>query len=113
MPGEPPRQSLLVNLLLSGFVVVVFLAAAEALARRFEKPPRPRLPENYTFTWDVDWGEDFYVLKFPSTGWPRSEAFNRDGVRDRVHPLQKPERVRRVVFLGDSVTLGYPGPPEG
>jgi HEAT repeat protein/lysophospholipase L1-like esterase len=52
------------------------------------------------------------VLKFPSTGWPRNEAFNRDGVRDRAHAVEKPEGVRRVVCLGDSVTLGYPGPPE-
>jgi len=106
------RQSLPVNVLLSLVVIVLFLAVAEATARRFEHPPRPRLPENYTFTWDVDWGEDFYVLKFPSTGWPRNETFNRDGVRDRVHPLEQSAGVRRVVFLGDSVTLGYPGPPE-
>ncbi len=109
---SPPRQSLPVNVLLSLVVMGGCLAVAEGLARRFERPPRPRLPENYTFNWEMDWGEDFYVLKFPSTGWPRSEAFNRDGVRDRFHPLEKPEGTRRVVCLGDSVTLGYPGPPE-
>jgi HEAT repeat protein/lysophospholipase L1-like esterase len=108
-----PRQSLPVNLLLSLLSIAGFLAVAEGLARRYEPPPRPRLPENYTFDWEADWGDDFYVLRFPSTGWPRSEAFNRDGVRDRAHPVEKLEGVRRVVCLGDSVTLGYPGPPEG
>lgn len=112
MVEDRPWQSLPVNLLLSLAVIAFFLAVTEGLARRFERPPRPRLPENYTFNWEMDWGEDFYVLKFPSAGWPRSEAFNRDGVRDRSHPLEKPEGVRRVVCLGDSVTLGYPGPPE-
>jgi HEAT repeat protein/lysophospholipase L1-like esterase len=106
------RQSLPVNLLLSLVSIAIFLAGAETLARHYEPPPRPRLPENYTFDWAADWGDDFYVLRFPSTGWPRSEAFNRDGVRDRAHPVEKLEGVRRVVFLGDSVTLGYPGPPE-
>ena len=66
-----PRQSLPVNLLLSLVVMGFCLAAAEGLTRWFERPPRPRLPENYTFNWEMDWGEDFYVLKFPSTGWPR------------------------------------------
>jgi lysophospholipase L1-like esterase len=112
MREAQPRQSLIVNLLLSLISIGVFLGVAEALARRYEPPPRARLPENYTFDWQQDWGGDFYVLKFPSTGWPRNEAFNRDGVRDREHTVEKPEGVHRVVCLGDSVTLGYPGPPE-
>jgi HEAT repeat protein len=107
-----PRQSLAVNLLVSALSLAAFLAVAEALARRFEPPPRPRLPENHTLDWQAEWGDDFYLLRFPSTGWPRSEAFNRDGVRDRAHPVEKLEGVRRVVCLGDSLTLGYPGPPE-
>jgi HEAT repeat protein/lysophospholipase L1-like esterase len=109
---EEGRQSLPVNLLLGLLSIALFLAVAEGLARRYEPPPRPRLAENYTFDWAADWGGDFYVLRFPSTGWPRSEAFNRDGMRDRAHPVEKLEEVRRVVCLGDSVTLGYPGPPE-
>jgi HEAT repeat protein/lysophospholipase L1-like esterase len=39
-------------------------------------------------------------------GWPPWEEWNADGVRDRAHPVEKLEGVRRVVFLGDSVTLG-------
>ncbi len=107
-----PRQSLPVNLLLSLVSLATFLAAAEGLARLYEPPPRARLPENHTFDWQANWRDDFYVLRFASTGWPRSEAFNRDGVRDRAHPVEKLEGVRRVVCLGDSVTLGYPGPPD-
>jgi HEAT repeat protein/lysophospholipase L1-like esterase len=112
MQQGQPRQSLIANVLLSLLSIGCFLAVAEALARRYEPPPRQHLPENYTFNWQQDWGGDFYVLKFPSTGWPRNEAFNRDGVRDREHTVEKPEGVHRVVCLGDSVTLGYPGPPD-
>jgi lysophospholipase L1-like esterase len=41
-----------------------------------------------------------------ATGWPPWQDFNRDGVRDRAHALEKPEAVHRVICLGDSVTFG-------
>ena len=48
----------------------------------------------------------FYVMKSDAAGWPPWEEFNADGLRDRTRPHEKPDGVRRVVVLGDSVTLG-------
>jgi HEAT repeat protein len=45
-------------------------------------------------------------------GWPPWEEFNRDGLRDRTHTVEKPDDVWRVAFLGDSVTLGAGLRPE-
>ena len=47
-----------------------------------------------------------------ATGWPPWEDYNRDGMRDREHAVEKPPGVRRVMVLGDSVTLGYGLRPE-
>src|SRR5262249_21637739 len=42
-----------------------------------------------------------------ATGWPPWEDYNRDGLRDREHSVEKPPGVRRVGCLGDSVTPRY------
>ena len=55
---------------------------------------------------------EFYTVKSAATGWPPWEDYNRDGMRDREHALAAPPGVRRVMILGDSVTLGYALRPE-
>ena len=55
---------------------------------------------------------EFYTVKSAATGWPPWEDYNRDGMRDREHALAGPPGVRRVMILGDSVTLGYGLRPE-
>jgi HEAT repeat protein/lysophospholipase L1-like esterase len=101
-------RGLLVNVSLSVAVAAGLLAVAEGAARRFERPAPPRpLADTRAVDWQAEWQDDFYVMKSSSVGWPPWEDFNRDGLRDRRHPLQKPERTYRLVCLGDSVTLGY------
>src|SRR6266511_288530 len=101
------RASLAVNLALSLAVTVLFLGAAELLARRFEKPRLPLDPADRTMDWEKDWGGDFYVLRSASPGWPPTDDFTHDGVRDFPHAPEKPAGVHRVLCLGDSVTFGY------
>ena len=55
---------------------------------------------------------EFYTVKSAATGWPPWEDYNRDGMRDREHALAAAPGVRRVMILGDSVTLGYGLRPE-
>jgi len=96
---------LLPNLLLALATVVVVGGGAEALAR-WREPPRLPIPPANDIT---RWGEgesEFYTIKSSATGWPPWEDYNSEGVRDREHALAKPPGVRRLVCLGDSVTLG-------
>jgi hypothetical protein len=51
-------------------------------------------------------GGEFYTIRSEGNGWPPWEEINGDGLRDRSHPRERPEGARRVVMLGDSVTLG-------
>ena len=96
------------NVALSVAVTVLAVAAAEGLARRFEPPPRPRpLADTRGLDWEAEWQDDFYVVKSEAVGWPLAQDFNRDGLRDRPHPVEKPAGTYRVVCLGDSVTFGY------
>ena len=102
-----PRKSLLVNILLSVTVSAVFASALEVLCRYLERRnPRP-VVEDYIWDWKEKWeGDDFYVIRSEVNGWPPWQEFNADGLRDRSHPIVAPAGTTRVVFLGDSVTLG-------
>jgi HEAT repeat protein/lysophospholipase L1-like esterase len=79
----------------------------EALCRWREESPTPLDASDRVTDWEREWGDDFYVMRSDSAGWPPGDEFNRDGVRDRVRGQEKPQGTRRVVCLGDSVTLGY------
>src|SRR5262249_20953813 len=104
---------LLVNISLSLAVTVAFLAVAEAVARRFETPaPARPLADTHGLDWETEWQGDLFVMNSTSVGWPPWEAFNRDGMRDRPHPVDKPPGTYRLVCLGDSVTLGYGFPRD-
>ncbi len=101
------RRALAANLLLALAAGGLFLGALEGAARVFE-PARPARPPVADYIWD--WSEkmpgDFYTMQSESVGWPPWEEFNREGLRDRTRPQEKPEGFWRVAVLGDSVTLG-------
>src|SRR5262245_10707559 len=101
---EVPRQSLAGNVVLSLAVFAGLLGAVEGVCRLLEKP-RPPVAD-YIWDWQRKWDGDFYTMRSDANGWPPWEEFNADGLRDRTHAPEKPEGVRRLVFLGDSVTLG-------
>jgi UDP-N-acetylmuramyl pentapeptide phosphotransferase/UDP-N-acetylglucosamine-1-phosphate transferase/HEAT repeat protein len=104
-PAAPSaRQSLLGNLLLSLSVCAALLGGLEGVCR-LREAPRPGVAD-YIWDWQRKWTGDFYTMKSDANGWPPWEEFNADGLRDRTHAVEKPEGVRRIVFLGDSVTLG-------
>ena len=100
-------RALLVNVALSLGVTVALLAVLEGGARLVEKgrPPRPQVAD-YIWDWDEKMPGGFYVMKSDGAGWPPWEEFNGDGLRDRTRPREKPDLVRRIAVLGDSVTLG-------
>ena len=101
------KRGILVNLALSLATGLAFLAVLEGAARFLEKPrpPRPEVAD-YIWDWDDKMPGGFYVMKSDAAGWPPSEEFNRDGLRDRTRTREKPEGYRRIAFLGDSVTFG-------
>lgn len=100
------------NLALSLVTAIAFAALLEGLARLSESDAPDTPVAAYLWDWKERWDGDFYTLVSRSVGWPPDEEFNGDGVRDRTHSVEKLPRVRRVVFLGDSVTLGAGIPPE-
>jgi HEAT repeat protein/lysophospholipase L1-like esterase len=94
------------NLALSLAVSALLLAALEGAARLLEEErERPRVAP-YIWDWQQKWDGEFYTMVSRSVGWPPSEEFNGDGVRDRTHSAQRLPRTARVAILGDSVTLG-------
>jgi HEAT repeat protein/lysophospholipase L1-like esterase len=61
---------------------------------------------DYIWDWSEKMPGDFYTMKSEAVGWPPWEEFNREGLRDRTRPEEKPAGFWRVAVLGDSVTLG-------
>jgi len=88
-------------------VTAALVVGLEGGARVLEsRAPQPPAVEDYIWDWQQKWDGEFYTMRSDGVGWPPWEKFNRDGVRDRTHALEKPQGVERVVFLGDSVTFG-------
>jgi len=106
-------RRLLGNLSLSLAVTLVLLVLLEGGARWLEsrRPPRPQVAD-YIWDWDDKMPGGFYVMNSEAVGWPPWEEFNGDGLRDRTRPQEKPDLVRRVAVLGDSVALGAELRPE-
>jgi HEAT repeat protein/lysophospholipase L1-like esterase len=107
-PSGRARQSLLVNLLLALAVGVIFAGGLEGLARLLEA----KQPQRQADAPQVDWHGNLYTFVSPGRGWPLDGEFNRDGLRDVSHAIEKPPRTYRVAFLGDSVTMGVALAPE-
>src|SRR5262245_17725333 len=105
-------RDLAANLLLSVAASAVFLGGAEVLARRLEPPRRAATREPSALDWDAEWHGEFYTRKPASADWPAGEEFNQDGLRDPPTAGDKPESMRRIVCLADSVTRGPDGHPE-
>jgi HEAT repeat protein/lysophospholipase L1-like esterase len=104
---KTPPQSLAGNLLLSVAVLLVVVAVAEGLFRWRERPPGAQSSQSPRLVPPPSGSErGLYTMPSHATGWPPWEAFNRDGVRDRTHPVEKPAGAYRVICLGDSVTYG-------
>jgi HEAT repeat protein/lysophospholipase L1-like esterase len=93
-----------VNVGLAVGVSALTLAVLEGTCRLWERthPPEGETTTAYLFKWRG---------RVPPWG-PPGQEFNADGYRDHDHAVEKPEGVRRVVFLGDSVTLGYHVQPD-
>lgn len=107
------RRGLVVNVALAVASSAIFLAVLEGGARLLEKPRPPRREvADYIWDWDDKMPGGFYVMKSDGVGWPPWEEFNRDGLRDRTRTREKPEGLRRIAILGDSVTLGAEIRPE-
>ena len=99
-------RSLLVNVLFSLAVTAAAVGLLEGAFRVHERRRPSVVVADYIWNWEKKWAGDFYTIRSDAVGWPPWEEFNRDGVRDRTHTVEKPDDVWRVVFLGDSVTLG-------
>ena len=100
-------RSLAVNLGLSLAASLLFAGALEGLARMIEaRRPAPPPVAEYIWDWSEKMPGGFYTMKSEAAGWPPWEEFNREGLRDRTRPEEKPAGFWRVAVLGDSVTLG-------
>src|SRR5207237_1609240 len=106
--GMSRFRSLATNLLLAGASAAVFVGALELVCRWTEPKASAAAPTAaYITEWmDGTTGDGFFTVKSTAVGWPPWEDYNHDGVRDREHAVEKPPGTRRVVFIGDSVTLG-------
>jgi hypothetical protein len=105
-------RSHLVNVLFSLAVTIAAVGLLEGACRVRERGRPSVAVADYIWNWEKKWAGDFYTIRSDAVGWPPWEEFNRDGVRDRTHTVEKPDDVWRVVFLGDSVTLGAGLKPE-
>jgi HEAT repeat protein/lysophospholipase L1-like esterase len=99
-------QGLALNLFVAAVSTTLFGAALEVLCRLTEDTAPARPTAAYITQW-MEGGDAFFTVKSTAVGWPPWEDYNHDGVRDRAHALEKPEGVRRLMCVGDSVTLGY------
>ncbi|HEY3121545.1 MAG TPA: HEAT repeat domain-containing protein [Vicinamibacteria bacterium] len=102
----PPAAA---NLAVAVASAAVFLGATEGVCRLLarEAPPAP------VAAYITDWPErDFYTIRSNATGWPPWEEYNHEGLRDREHAVAGAPGVRRIVCLGDSVTLGWGLPAQ-
>jgi lysophospholipase L1-like esterase len=93
------RDSRIAKLLLSIAALSIFLGGLEVLCRVLGLGERTPVA-HYLANWEGQWRGDFYVLR-------NREDINRDGLRDREHPVENPEQLHRIAFLGDSVTFGW------
>ena len=106
------ERGLAVNLLIGASVTVVLAAGLEGVCRLVETPaaaPARRPVQEWK---DAAPGEHFYTMSTDNLGWPPWQEFNRDGLRDRRHTVQKTPGTWRQMFLGDSVTAGIGLAPE-
>ncbi len=105
-----PLRSHFLGLALNGalsLVVTGLLLAGPELGARAVEGQRPASPRaEYLWDWEERWEGEFYTVGSNAAGWPVSQEWNADGLRDRAHPKEKLEGLWRIAILGDSVTMG-------
>ncbi len=103
--GVAGRLSTGKKLLFALVITVLLLAGAEAVCR-LAGLGREEPVAHYISDWhNSPDGRTFWVV--------RAKGYNRDGMRDREHAVDKPPGTHRIVCLGDSVTVGYKLPRSG
>jgi lysophospholipase L1-like esterase len=102
---------LLLNL---GLSVVVFVLLALVLERtaRLLDPRRALEAQDYWRDWRAEGRDGFWSFGTGPVSWPLDSGINADGLRDVHHALVPPAGVRRILFLGDSVTYGWGVAPK-
>lgn len=122
LPGIPPRSPavdgravgrvdgselvrLVQNLLLAAASLLIFIGAAEGLARLRYRPERIRYGGIFEYDRDKVYALKRNLTEGAFVGMPvRTNSF---GHRDREIPLRKPANGFRVLAVGDSVTFGH------
>ncbi len=80
-------------------LIFALLGAAEITSRLLGLGDVPEVAEHVSTWQTAPDGTKFWTLRGP--------GYNRDGMRDREHYIEKPPGTYRIVCLGDSVTLGH------
>lgn len=106
MASRSRAVSSLLSLALGLVVTLLVAAAFEGGARLLEGEPPASRRADYLWDWEERWDGEFYTVGSNAAGWPPSQEWNADGLRDRAHSHDKVEGTWRVAILGDSVTLG-------
>ncbi len=104
-------RQLALNLALS-FAVFVLLALVLEGAARLLEPKRRLEAQDYWRDWRAEGQDGFWSFASGPVSWPLDSAINADGLRDVQHALVPPAGVRRILFLGDSVTYGWGVAPK-
>lgn len=96
------RLSIGKKILFASVICISFVALAEFSFRVLGLGKQQEVAD-YIANWKLQWDQDYYVadpLSHPG-------VINKDGLRDRDHPVKNIDNKTRVVCLGDSVTFGY------
>ena len=115
IPSEAGKKTCVVRKSLQAFLLLFFslcfsLLAAEAVFRVLFKDPAPSAGPSRILVHEAS--DNLKLLYQPSPG-AASQAYgvfnqiNSAGFRGSEISLSKPEGVKRVIFLGDSVVYGY------
>src|SRR5687768_496239 len=105
MPAASPNKKtslkvkLAYYLLYSFLIFALLLLAGEVALRITGKYPISAFVYDKQLIWRLK-------PNHHETKGEKKFSFNRDGFRDRNHPLKKPENTKRIIVLGDSYTFG-------
>lgn len=98
-PADPVRIPLRRRIAFATIFLLIFVGGGELLCRLFGLGDALDVEHHVSEWHETPDGRTFWVV--------RGQGYNRDGMRDRAHPVDKPDGVFRIVCLGDSVTVGH------